>query len=213
MSSRPQTIREEIANSITHGIGAALSIAALVVLIVRAAQEGTAWHVVGVTIFGSSLFLLYLVSCLYHALPGRRTKHVFQVLDHSFIFILIAGTYTPFCLVNFRGPWGWTLFGLVWGIAAAGIAFKAVFLPRYDKIGSLLYVVMGWLVLIVAHRLLPDLGKVGVTWLAAGGVTYTVGVVFYALDSRVRFAHTVWHLFVMGGSLCHFFAVWHGVLS
>lgn len=206
-----QSPAEEVANSVSHGIGVPLGLAALAVLVPRAIHHGTAWHVVSVSVFGASLVLLYLVSCLYHAVTRPGAKRLLQVLDHAFIFVLIAGTYTPFVLVTLRGPWGWSLFALVWGLALAGIVLKAILLPRYDKSTSFLYVAMGWLVLVALKPLVASLPTAGLAWLVAGGAFYTLGVVFFLLD-RIRFAHFVWHLFVLAGSVCHILAVLYGVL-
>ena len=204
-SSR-QTIGEEIANSVTHGIGAALSVAGLVVLVVMAAIRGTAWHIVSCAVFGVSLILLYLASTLYHALTARRAKHVFRILDHASIYLLIAGTYTPFTLVTLRGAWGWSLFGVVWALAVAGIVFQSLAIGRRPILSTVIYILMGWVVLIAFRPLLHALPWAGFLWLLAGGVAYTAGVVFFAL--RSKFAHAVWHFFVLAGSTCHFFAVY-----
>ena len=203
--SRP----EEVVNTITHGLGVPLSIAALVVMIVKAAPL-SAWHVVGVSIFGTSLVSLYLASCIYHAVCIKAPQRLFQVLDHVFIFVLIAGSYTPWVLVNLRGPWGWTLFGMVWGIAVVGIVIKAILLPRYQKLGSALYIAMGWLVCIAFDQIVASVPPIGIMWLVAGGLCYTMGVIFF-ISSR-PFAHAIWHVFVLAGSTCHFFAVLSGVI-
>jgi hemolysin III len=200
------TTGEQIANSITHGIGAALGIAALVVLVVMAARRGDPWRIVAFSVYGVSLVLLYLASTLYHALTPPAAKRVFEVLDHSAIFLLIAGTYTPFLLVTLRGPWGWSLFGVVWACAIVGIVFKAVFLGKWKKISTLIYVAMGWFVVIALKPLVSAMPHAGLAWLAAGGLAYTIGVVFYVWKSA-KFAHAVWHLFVLAGSVCHFFAI------
>jgi hemolysin III len=200
-----QTIGEEIANSVTHGIAAALSVAALVVLVVFAAIRGTAWHIVSCAIFGVTLILLYLASTLYHALPPGKAKQVFRILDHASIYLLIAGTYTPFTLVTLRGPWGWSIFGVVWALAVTGVVFQSLLIGRLPVISTAVYVLMGWVVVVAFRPLLHALPWSGVLWLAAGGLSYTAGVYFYA--SRSKFAHAVWHLFVIAGSLCHFFAV------
>ncbi len=205
------TVGEEIASSITHGIGAVLSIAALVILVVLAAKKGDAWRIVSFSIYGTSLILLYLASTLYHGIQHPGAKHVFKILDHSSIFLLIAGTYTPFLLVNLRGPWGWTLFGVIWALAVIGIVFKAVFIGKWKKVSTLAYVAMGWLVVVALKPMLAVIPKPGLAWLAAGGLAYTGGVAFYAWK-RVKFMHMVWHLFVLAGSICHFFAILFYVL-
>jgi hemolysin III len=200
------TIGEEIASSITHGIGAALSIAALVILVVLAAKQGDAWRIVSFSVYGTTLILLYLASTLYHAIQHRGAKKVFRILDHSSIFLLIAGTYTPFLLVSLRGRWGWSLFGVIWALAITGIVFKAIFIHRMKKLSVVIYILMGWLILIALKPMLANIPKAGLWWLAGGGLAYTGGVVFYAMKS-VKFAHAVWHLFVLAGSICHFFAI------
>lgn len=205
-----QSHGEELANSITHGLGIPLSIAGLVILVVQAVKHST-WHVVGVSVFGASMILLYMASCIYHAIYAHRPKRVLQVLDHAFIFVLIAGTYTPFVLVNLRGTMGWWLFGIVWGLAIAGILMKAFFLPKFEKIGSLIYLAMGWLVCTVIAEVVAKVPHAGVVWLVIGGLCYTVGVIFFVMP-KVRFAHAIWHLFVLAGSISHFFAVLYGVV-
>ncbi|HEX2718279.1 MAG TPA: hemolysin III family protein [Gemmatimonadaceae bacterium] len=206
VAERAQTIGEEIANSITHGAGLAASIAALPVLIILAARHD-AWRVVGATIFGATLVLLYGASTMYHALARTRARRVMRVLDHSAIYLLIAGTYTPFMLGPMRGPWGWSLLGAIWGMAVLGIVFKATLGIRYPIASTGVYVLMGWLAVVAARPLLASVGLAGVGWLVAGGTLYTLGVVFFALDRRVRYAHSVWHVFVAAGSICHFVAV------
>jgi hemolysin III len=196
----------ELANSITHGIGAALAVAALVLLIVFASLRGTARHIVGASIFGSMLVVLYTMSTLYHSFRGPRVKTVFKVLDHSAIFLLIAGTYTPFCLATLRGAWGWTLFGLVWGLAALGITFKAIFIHRMEVLSLAIYLLMGWIMVIAIRPLWHSLPPGGLAWLFGGGLCYTAGASFYAWH-KLRFHHAIWHLWVVAGSACHFFAV------
>ena len=200
------SLGEEIANSITHGIGAALSIAALVLLVVFAALRGDAWRVVGFSIFGSSLFILYLTSTLYHSFTNQRVKRIFRVLDHSMIFILIAGSYTPITLTVLRGPWGWTLFGLIWGLAIFGIVMKIAFFDRFNALSVVLYILMGWLVVIALKPLLSAAPLGLMIWMGIGGLSYTLGVIFYAWE-RLPFNHAVWHLFVLGGSISHFFGM------
>jgi hemolysin III len=201
---------EEIANSITHGVGAVLSIAGLVTLIVGAALRGNAWHIVTCSIYGATLVLLYVASTLYHALPEGRAKHVFLILDHSAIYLLIAGTYTPLTLVTLRGGWGWALFGFVWGLAVLGIVFKSLFVGRLAILSTIVYILMGWCALIAIRPLLQVLPWNAFLWLLAGGLAYTLGVIFFA--SKYRYAHTIWHLFVLAGSACHFVAVYKYVL-
>ena len=198
--------RQEMANSITHAIGLLLSVVGLPVLVVMAVRSGTAWHVVGCTVFGSALVLLYATSTLYHAFRTPRLKRLFQIFDHSAIYLLIAGTYTPFLLVNLRGPWGWTLFGIVWGLAVVGIVFTATALDIFKYISPTLYVVMGWLVIVAIKPLMSHLPTTGVVYLFCGGIAYTVGVVFFAWD-RLRYNHVIWHCFVIAGSVFHYLAV------
>jgi hemolysin III len=200
------TLGEEIAHSVTHGVGALFAIAGLAVLVVFAALRGNAWHVVGCSIYGATLVLMYTASTLYHALTAPRAKRVFRILDHSSIYLVIAGTYTPFTLVSLRGVWGWTLFGLIWAMAAAGIVFKALALGRLRVLSVVFYLTMGWLVVIAANPLAHALAPRGLALLAAGGAAYTIGVIFFAWKS-MRYHHMIWHLFVMLGSALHFFAV------
>ena len=203
---RVQSAAEELANSITHGIGAALGVAALTVLVVYASLAGDPWRIVATSVYGASLVLLFLASTLYHSFRKPRVKYVFQVLDHAAIFLLIAGTYTPFALVTLRGPWGWTLFGIVWGLAVLGIAFEAGWMGRFPRLSTALYLLMGWVGVIVVWPLWQTLPLGGWGWLVAGGLAYTVGVVFFAWE-RLPYHHTLWHLFVLAGAACHFFAV------
>ena len=200
------TLGEEIANSITHGIGALLSIAGMVVLVIVAAVRGTAWHIVGAAVFGGSLILLYLCSTLYHALPGKRVKRVFKILDHSAIYILIAGTYTPFAIISLRGSWGWSLLAIIWTLAITGVVFKSVLIHRLRRLSTVIYVLMGWLAVVAIRPLLQVLPWHGFVWLLAGGLAYTAGVIFYS--SRYRYSHAIWHLFVLAGSVCHYCAVY-----
>jgi hemolysin III len=200
------TAREELANSLTHGLGAVLSVAGLVLLVVFATRHGDAWHVVSTAIFGTTLVLLYTASTLYHSLRGDRLKQRLQKFDHAAIFLLIAGTYTPFVLVPLRGPWGWSLFGVVWGLAVVGVALKFWFAGRFRLVSTLIYLAMGWLVMIAIKPLVAALPSGGVKLLVAGGLCYTGGAVFY-LWKRLPYHHAVWHLFVLGGSACHWAAV------
>ena len=209
-SSRKISV-EEILNSYTHGVGLASSIAGFVVLLILAARYGTAWHIAGCIIYGSSLICLYLASTLYHGIPLLRWKRILKIFDHSAIYLLIAGTYTPFLLVNLRGTWGWSLLGVIWGCAMAGITFKFWFVDHAKALSTALYLAMGWLVLVAAKPLVAHVSAIGLRWLVAGGVLYTVGVVFYA-SRRVPYSHAVWHLFVMAGSVCHYLAVIYAVV-
>ena len=201
---------EELANTISHGIGACLSIAALVTMIVLAAPQ-SAWHVVGVSIFGASLVLLYLASMVFHWVTSEKLKNLFHILDHSFIFVLIAGSYMPWLLVTIRSPLGWTIFGVIWSLTIVGIILKVIFLPKYQKLGTAVYIAMGWIIVFAGKPLLEKAGVVELSWLAAGGLCYTVGVIFFLMKGK-KFAHLVWHLFVMGGSACHVTAVFQGVI-
>ena len=197
---------EEIANSVTHGLGAILSIAGLVVLIVLASLRGTAWHIVGVSVFGGSLVILYSASAIYHGVSAPRVKHWFRVMDHAAIFLLIAGTYTPFTLVNLRGPWGWSLFGTVWGLAAVGVILQTGVIKRGATASVLLYLAMGWIIVLAIKPLMTSVESGGLVLLVAGGLSYTVGVIFFAWR-KLPFGHAVWHGFVLAGSVSHFFAV------
>ena len=211
MGPRDETLGEEIANSISHGVGLVAACFAMPFLVASAARRGGTAAAVGATVFAATVVLLYAASMLYHALPGRRTKRVFRVIDHSAIFLLIAGTYTPFTLGVLRGGWGWTLLGAIWTLAAAGVVAKAVMGIRYPWLSTALYLTMGWLVVLAIVPLWARLPIGGWLWLAAGGMAYTAGVVFFAAE-RVRYAHFVWHLFVLTGTVCHFLAVlWYAV--
>ena len=202
---------EELANSIIHGVGALLSMLGLAVLVTLARRRGDPWVLVGVSIFGVSLVLLYTVSCVFHALYATRAKGVFQKLDHSFIFVLIAGSYTPFLIVNLRGPWGWSLLGVIWTLAAGGIVLKSLLLPRYEKRTSVIYIVMGLLMVAAITEVIATVPRLGIIWLIVGGAFYICGVVFFVLE-RVPYFHAVWHLCVIAGSVSHFFAVLYGVV-
>jgi hemolysin III len=204
---RPQTLAEEVANSVSHGLGFVMALAGAPILIVAATQRGTLSDVIAVSVFAAAMALMYLSSTIYHALPQGQAKRVFQVLDHSAIYLLIAGTYTPFTLGVLQGAWGWTLFGLVWGLAAFGVLVKAFAGIRWHGLSTALYLGMGWLALIAAKPLWESLPLAGLAWLLAGGIAYTAGVYFYA-KKTLRFGHFVWHLFVVAGTACHFVAVW-----
>ncbi|OGI42934.1 MAG: hemolysin III [Candidatus Muproteobacteria bacterium RIFCSPHIGHO2_01_FULL_65_16] len=198
--------RGERLNSITHLLGAALALAGLALLVVPASRQGDPWKIVSFAVYGVSLLLLYTSSTLYHSLRGRA-KRILRRLDHSAIYLLIAGSYTPFALVALRGPWGWSLFGVIWGLALLGI-IQELWLARGARVLSLIiYLVMGWLVLIAIRPLAQVLPGGGLAWLVVGGVIYTAGVVFYALDGKLRHGHGIWHMFVLGGSASHFCAV------
>jgi hemolysin III len=202
---------EEVANSITHGIGAVLSISALVMLIVFSSLYGTVWHVVSFTIFGVSMVILYLSSTLLHSFPEGKAKDIFEILDHASIYFFIGGTYTPFLLIVVKGTLGWTLFGIVWGLAIAGTIFKCFFVKKYLFSSTILYVVMGWLITLAWEPLVTNLSAQGITLLIIGGVLYTLGAIFY-MWRVFKYHHAVWHLFVLAASILHFFCVFFYVL-
>lgn len=210
-SIRRYTTGEEIFNAVTHGIGAGLSVAALVTLIVHAAHVSDAYGVISVSLYGAALIILYTMSTLYHALTPAGAKRVFRIFDHTTIFLLIAGTYTPFLLVPLRGALGWTLFGILWGLAAVGIVFDAVMLQRFRKIEMLLYICMGWCIVLTVKPLLAAVRPSGLILLLAGGLCYTVGIIFYKLK-KIRYMHSIWHLFVLAGSILHYFSIYFYVL-
>lgn len=207
LARRPRyTLGEEIANSVIHGVGLVLAIAGLGVLTAFASLRGDAWHIVGCSIFGATLILLYMASTLYHSIKPSRAKAVFRVLDHSAIFLLIAGTYTPFALVNLRGPWGWSLLGAIWVLAILGIVLRATF-GRRARIAFLgLYLAMGWAVVMVIRPMLANVAAGGMLLLLIGGLFYSAGIGFY-LWRRLPYHHAIWHGFVLVGSVLHFFAV------
>jgi hemolysin III len=199
-------VAEEIANAVTHGVGALLAAAGTAVLITAAALRGDAWHIVSCSIFGAMLVVLYTASTLYHSIPHPRARSVLRVLDHSSIFLLVAGTYTPFALVSLRGPWGWTLLGVIWSLAAAGIVLGALLKKRKGAVTAALSAVMGWTAIVAIKPLVASLGWNGIVLLLLGGAVYTVGIVFYGMK-RLPWNHALWHLFVLGGSTFHFFTV------
>jgi hemolysin III len=212
MTDRPrlrctQTLGEEIANSVSHGIGFLAALAVTPLLVREAARRGGAIEIVGASVFAATTALLYLASMLYHALPSNRAKRVFRVIDHSAIFLLIAGTYTPFTLGVLRGAWGFSLLGIVWGLAVLGVVLKSIGGIRYPRLSTALYVCMGWLALVAIRPLWQHVPVSGWLWLLAGGLAYTAGIAFYAAE-RVRYGHFVWHLFVLIGTACHAVAVW-----
>lgn len=208
--NRLQTVREELANALSHGLGLLAIVIGTPFLIVHAANSDNTGYLVGVCIFSASMILLYLASTLYHSVPNGRLKSGFQVIDHSMIFILIAGTYTPFTLGVLDSGWGWSLFGITWGLATFGILLKvlggSLNRPIFDNV---LYLVMGWIIVIAIEPLLNNLSTLGFAWLVTGGILYSLGIVFYLTDSRIAYGHFLWHLFVLGGSISHFFAVWY----
>lgn len=200
------TLREEIANSITHGLGVLFSIAGLAILVTLAAMYGDAWHVVSCSIYGATLLVLYTSSTLYHGIPHPKAKRILRIFDHSAIFLLIAGTYTPFTLVNLRGPWGWSLFGTIWGLALAGVVLQLTPWRRLRALSVSLYLGMGWAIVIAIRPLIEAVPPRGLLLLVLGGLAYTLGVLFYLWRSLPHH-HAIWHLFVLSGSVLHFFAV------
>jgi hemolysin III len=205
-AGRPQSLGEEIANSVSHGVGLLAALVGAPVLLLAAVGHGTTANVVGAGVFVATTVLLYLASTLYHALPHSRAKRVFRTLDHGAIFLLIAGTYTPFTLGVLRGAWGWVLFGLVWTLAVAGVLLKVTSTFRHPVFSTALYLTMGWLALIAVRPFWLRVPPAGLLWLLAGGLSYTAGVAFFAA-TRLRYGHFIWHLCVLAGTACHFFAV------
>jgi hemolysin III len=203
--------KEEIANTVTHALGALLSLNGLIFLVVFSTLNGNGYHIVSSAVFGASLIILYSMSTFYHLVKTAKLKKLFRALDHSSIFILIAGTYTPFTLVTLQGGWGWTLFGMVWGLAIAGIILETVTGQRFEKLSLGLYIAMGWLIVIAAKPLLLSIAPGGLALLVGGGLCYTFGVIFYIWNSLV-FNHAIWHIFVLSGSALHFFAVFFYVI-
>jgi hemolysin III len=203
--------KEELANSITHGVGALLSISALVILIVFSFHYGNVWHIVSFTIFGVTMVILYMSSTLLHSFPEGKAKDIFEIFDHSSIYFFIAGTYTPFLLVVIKGTLGWTLFGIVWGLAIAGTVFKCFFVKKYLFSSTALYVVMGWLIVFAWRPLVNNLSPQGMTYLIIGGALYTIGAIFYVWRG-FKYHHAVWHVFVLAASVAHFFCVLFYVL-
>lgn len=205
-SERERLAVEEIANCITHGFGLALSLVGFVALLLLACLHGGVLHIVSSSIYGASLVILYLASTLYHGARSERSKHFLQIVDHCCIYLLIAGTYTPFTLVTLRGGWGWTLFGLAWGLSVAGILFRILFGNRCRGVAVASYLLLGWLCVIAIKPILTVVPTGAIAWLVAGGVAYSCGVIFFAWQ-RIPHHHAIWHLFVLGGSICHYIAV------
>ena len=205
------TVGEEIFSAVSHGIGAGLSVAALATMVVRAARSDDLYAIVAAAIFGASLVILYTMSTLYHALTPVGAKKIFRIFDHATIFLLIAGTYTPYLLVTMRGTVGWVLFCILWALTAIGIVFDAIMLERFHKIEMVLYVAMGWCIVVASKTLVASLAPGGLILLLAGGVLYTVGIIFYSLK-KIRYMHSIWHLFVLAGSILHYFSVYLYVL-
>ncbi|WP_409348209.1 PAQR family membrane homeostasis protein TrhA [Paenibacillus gyeongsangnamensis] len=203
--------KEERANAISHGIGAVLSAAALALLLMHSLKNGNVWHIVSFTIFGVTLILLYVCSTLLHSARQPKWIDLFEIMDHSAIYLLIAGTYTPFLLVTLRGPLGWSLFGVVWGLALIGVIFKLFFVKRFNVLSTLFYIAMGWMIIFAFQPLKQQLPALGIDWLVAGGLLYTFGTIFY-LWRKIPYHHAIWHTFVLSGSICHFIAVYRYVL-
>lgn len=203
---RKLTVKEEIFNSITHGIGVLLSIAALVILVVLAVGKGDKWHIVSFSIYGSTMVLLYLSSTLYHSFTKEKIKNLFARFDHAAIFLLIAGTYTPFLLTALRGTFGWVLFGIIWGVAIVGVVIRSIYLTRFRKLMVAMYLIMGWMFVVAVGPMIKNLPLTSLIFLFLGGIFYSVGVVFY-LKRNLKYGHGIWHLFVLAGSIMHFFAV------
>jgi hemolysin III len=199
-------MREEVANSVTHGLGLLASLAGAFVLVSLAVEQGEVWHVVSAAVYGTTLVTMYAASTLYHALKGTRARRVLRILDHCAIYLLIAGTYTPITLVGLQGGWGWTLFGLAWSFAAAGIVFKVLATGRFAVLSTVTYVLMGWLCIVAVKPMFILLSPGALALLGAGGLFYTAGIIFYH-SNRVPYSHAVWHLFVVAGSLCHYLAI------
>ncbi|MCF6262699.1 MAG: hemolysin III family protein [Xanthomonadales bacterium] len=204
-------LREEIANAVTHGIGAVLGITALVLLVIMALTQQDSMRLAAAITYGSSLILLYVASTLYHSVPGQRAKRFFQKLDHAAIYVLIAGTYTPVLLISMKGAWGYTLMGIVWSIAVFGVCFKFFFHDRFEKLSLFSYIAMGWIVVFAASELIIKVPTGGLLFLLAGGLAYTLGTIFYAND-RIPYNHAIWHLFVLAGSVLHFIAIYNYVM-
>jgi len=211
VTARTYSANEEKFNVISHGIGFLLSLSALTLLVVFASLKGNAWHIVSFSIYGSSMVTLYLASTLFHWSKKQAVRNILNVFDHASIYLLIAGTYTPFLLVTLRGPWGWSLFGIIWGLALIGIVLKLFFTGRYNVISAIAYVIMGWIILIAFKPLIYNLETGGLWWLIAGGLSYSIGVIFYLLN-KMTFNHAIFHLFVLAGSICHFISVFWYVL-
>ena len=212
LNARRQKVREEIANALSHGIGLGLALAGLAVLVVLTSEHGGAWRIWSASVYGATLLILYLASTLYHGIPNPPVKRILRVADHVTIFFLIAGTYTPFTLVSLRGAWGWSIFGIIWGLALLGTLLKLFWFSRMRLVGPFLYLAMGWLIVIGLTPLRERVPDLGLVLLGAGGLCYTGGLIFFALDKRYRYFHLIWHLFVLAGSIFHYFAILVAIL-
>lgn len=206
------TLAEELISSISHGAGALLAVAGLILCVVRGVSHGSTTAVISGIVFGFTLIVLYTMSCLYHALRVNKAKRVLRVIDHCSVFLLIAGTYTPYTLVTLAGPTGWLLFGVIWGAAAIGITLNAISLERFSKISVVCYLAMGWAIIFAIKPLAAALAVPGIVLLVAGGVAYSLGVILYALGSKKRYMHSIWHFFVLAGSILHFLSIYLYVL-
>lgn len=206
--ARAQTLGEEIANSISHSVGLGAAIVGTPLLIVHAVQQGSVGYIVGSAIFAATMIVLYLSSALYHSFHPGRLKHIFRIIDHSAVYLLIAGTYTPFTLGVLYGAWGWTLLVLIWVLALTGVVLKVLRRMTHPIISTILYLLMGWLIIVAIDPLYERLPAAGLFWLVAGGLAYTLGTIFFVADSRLRYGHFIWHWFVLAGTTCHYFAVY-----
>lgn len=211
--SASQTFIEEVFNSLSHGLGVLIGVAALIILVSISAYHHSEVKMVSSLVYGISFILMYLASTLYHGVQPPRIKRFLQIIDHSSIYVFIAGSYTPFTLISMRGEWGWSLFGVVWGLAIFGVLFKLFFTGRYEFLSVTIYLLMGWLIVIAIKPMMHSLSFAGLMWLLSGGLCYSFGVVFYALDGRYHFSHFMWHLCVLAGSICQFFAIFLHVIS
>lgn len=205
------SLKEEVFNAISHGIGALMSISALVLLVVFSAIKGDAWHIVSTAIYGTTLIILYFSSTLYHAIQKKKAKSVFEIFDHASIYLLIAGTYTPFALVTLRGAVGWTIFGVIWALAVFGVLFKIFFIKKFNFLATIIYILMGWLIVFAFGPLMKNLNGNGLALLVWGGIAYTAGTFFY-LYRKFKYHHLIWHFFVLAGSILHFFCIFFYVI-
>lgn len=205
-------LSEELMNSITHGVGGGLGIAATVLCIIRSVEHNNSWAIISSCLYGAAVIMVYLVSCIYHALARNKAKKVMRVIDHCDIFFMIACTYMPYCLVALRGVTGWVLFGVVWALAILGIVFNAINLEKYSKRSTIVYVLLGWSIIITVWDLKEAIGSTGVMFLLLGGVLYTIGAILYAIGAKVRYMHSIFHVFVIAGSIMHFFSIYNYVI-
>lgn len=208
LTEHTYSIGEEVANALTHGIGALLSVAAMTMMIMTSVQLGDGWKLASSIVYGISLVILFTSSTLYHSFQPESIKKVFQTFDHCAIYFLIAGTYTPFVLVSLNGVWGWVLFGVIWGLAFFGVIFKVAFKQRFPRVSLITYILMGWVIVVAAEEMLEKVPAPALWLLFAGGLSYTLGTIFYAADKKIPYNHAIWHLFVLGGAVCHFLAVY-----